>query len=413
MSQVFTKSLDSITYGDVIDICQQQKPATLQFDYLSSARDPNAAQHIAAMANTFGGLIIFGVAKSEEGLPISWKGLVNNNLLEKEVHELLNQIQPCPQYRIYKTNARQGKTFILLHIDESHGQPCLTQTDPHTVWLRSGKIEQPLEAADRKAINELRHKQQASETAKTEALKIPDRLLAAQVEEAETKRLENRSPDDGYSVYIPHLLDQTVLLKLLIHPAYPEQGLVGSSPKDLRQTIKNLYAELQHTSSRHHFPALEMQPMPGGVAAFRWHENDYYRDVSHDQFYTNGIIFHAHNALYSTEQGTVIDLTSAAREVEEFLVTVGKLYQRLGYYGALEGLVKLERTKGHYVQAAYGEEDMTFPSSLRKASLDSYEWTLKTTTYELGEDTLMRQKYAELLEKIHWDMQLTTYSPTI
>ena len=62
---LLSMELEEISYSDVVEFCLEGKPEGIHLDYKREFPD-DLGKHIAAMANTLGGMILIGVDEEDE-----------------------------------------------------------------------------------------------------------------------------------------------------------------------------------------------------------------------------------------------------------------------------------------------------------------------------------------------------------
>ena len=85
---LFTKEIEKITYQDVLDFCNQQYRENIHLDYKQDI-DGGLAKTIAAMANTWGGLIVIGVEDEDSKPKLPLKGIGYKEHLREQVNNII------------------------------------------------------------------------------------------------------------------------------------------------------------------------------------------------------------------------------------------------------------------------------------------------------------------------------------
>jgi hypothetical protein len=403
---MFEKPLYEITFTDVASFCAEKQPATVQLDYVPSLEVEDVPRRIAAMANTFGGYLIVGVASNARtSRPSSCRGIIDDSHLGEHLARCMRAVRPYPHCAFHKTTSKNGRVFVVIHVLEGRYGPYYVAGEAQTVWLReSGR--RALVAATRPDIIHIREKQ----TLKEWHTDYTEQAFLLLHTEAEAARVAARNPDDGESVYMPELLEDMPLLTMYLRPSQAIPGLLGVTPQTLQQWAPALRPACDATAYVPHFPEPQMETMPDGVVALEWYDNPGARDVHCDQLYTDGTVYHAHSILQYVDSEPAIYLTTIAMELADFLMVAHVLYARAGYHGTLEGSVMVTQAKGLQVVATLPLDRSPIPSSLRTVPFAAHAWPLLTDTHLLADPHTALAFRLSLMEKIHWDMRASGYS---
>ena len=411
---IFTKPLDTVTFEDIESYCAEKKPETAQLDYKKSMPKDGLAKHIAAMSNTLGGIILIGIEEDSTGHPAKWEGVPNDSKLIDQVYQQAANIKPYPNCHVYQTTEKNGKVFILVQILEGSAGPYVTVTDPHIVWMRTGNISTPLKRADQDATERIRDKRDTAIATQHQNDAYASQMYKTLLSEAEKEREELIKSDP---VRNKHLVDQpvadnVVLLELVLQPYSPTPGLLGDKPAD----IKGRLTEFQGQYHNAHFPTLNYNtPAPnGGLTAFYgWGGIGF--AICCDQFYTNGLIYHAHDVLAPRpkDQPPTIWLSHILMELFGFFEVAKKAYNVFGYHGLLVGTIRLTGAKGCTINHI-SQNTLHWPSELRQhqAIQDSYSWPLNLDTGKLNDPDWRLTNLHALMETLYWELgRYTDFSP--
>src|ERR1700690_200309 len=146
---LYRKQIEQITWDEIETFCQQGIAEGAYLDYKADFPE-NLYKTIAAMANTFGGIVIIGVGEDKDNKPVVpltgiefKKGLserVMNIILTNITPPVFPEIQPCP-------SADGEKALVLIRIPQSHQGPHAVMKNTK-VYLRTGNRNNPEELAD-------------------------------------------------------------------------------------------------------------------------------------------------------------------------------------------------------------------------------------------------------------------------
>lgn len=160
---LYTKPILEVSWADVVVFCEQQIPEGTYLDYKESF--PRYLEKtIAAMANTFGGLIIIGVEENDENkplLPLSGiefvRGLserVTSIILSNIVPPVFPEIQVCP-------NNDSSSAFVVIRVPQSHQSPHAIAGN-RKVYIRTADMNKPEDLATVEDISWLRNSRKKS-----------------------------------------------------------------------------------------------------------------------------------------------------------------------------------------------------------------------------------------------------------
>lgn len=411
---VFTKPVNTVTFEDVEAYCAAGKVETAELDYKRELPRRGLAKHIAAMANTLGGIIIIGVEEDTTGRPSKWEGVPNEGKLVDQVYQQAANVRPYPNCSVHRTSEKDGRVFILVQVLEGSAGPYYLVTDPHIVWMRTGNISTPLKPADQDATERIRNRRDNALAARSQSEAFARQMFQTEFErtEVERDRLYGANPAQNEHLSVP-LAKDFAPLELILQPYYPTPDLLGVKPAELQAHLSGFKGE--HNNA--HFPAPETQPAPSGVMSFRKFSRSNPLQIYCDQFYANGLIYHLHNVRLfrarGLEQLPTIYLAQVLSELFEFLETSRKLYTAFDYHGVLVGSIRLLNTQNLFVEKIVTNEALYSPDiEGHLAVLDQYEWPLNLDTHELNEPSRLLENVVNLMEKVSWDLgKYTRYSP--
>ena len=160
---LYTKSIQEITWEDIVLFCYQGIPENPTLDYKKDF-PKNLQKSIAAFANTLGGLIIIGVDEDDQSKPIlPIEGIENNRgLAERVTNIILTNISPpvFPEITVCE-NSDKSKVIVIIRIPQSHQSPHAINQNTQ-VYLRTNNRNTPEELATIDKIYWLRDKRNNS-----------------------------------------------------------------------------------------------------------------------------------------------------------------------------------------------------------------------------------------------------------
>ena len=147
---LFSKRIDEITYDDVLAFCKEGHEEGIRLDYkVDWPKD--LAKIIAAMANTFGGLILVGVDEEDRRpkLPIAGVKFTSKEQLSQKVASIaFDAIYPplFPEVAVCefesKGHKKPDRVVIIIRVHESHESPHTVENGTK-VYLRVADQTKP------------------------------------------------------------------------------------------------------------------------------------------------------------------------------------------------------------------------------------------------------------------------------
>ncbi len=141
---LYTSDITRIDWNDVVAFCQEriQENATLDYKENFPARLENS---IAAMANSFGGLILIGVAEDNDSRPICPPAGIpfERGLPERVTNIVATNITPpvFPDVAVCTTEVG-NRALLVLRVPQSHMAPMLSATTHVCTYGRETSINQ-------------------------------------------------------------------------------------------------------------------------------------------------------------------------------------------------------------------------------------------------------------------------------
>ena len=328
---LYRKPLNDIDLADVQKFLEQRTPENTVLDYKRTF--PNdLAKSIAAMANTFGGLILVGVDEDkEEGesrpkLPIA--GIPFERGLEEKVSSIsIDSISPpvVPDVRVISLNDN-GKAIIIIRISQSAESPHAISTNTK-IYVRTGNRNSPEQLADLNRIQWLFNQRQRSVDFRKKLAKDAYRrfeYFCAPKSSSDTKH---------YYRY----------LTIVLSPTYPKAHYI--SPFDLFKISDEIcVVDKRYGGGR--FPATgEMARMIQNGIVFQNEKQipGIYIDLS-----SFGLCFMRINVLaenHAPSPKTPISLATVCHYIDRGLELAMNYYGAIGFVGPLEYQVALEVDK--------------------------------------------------------------------
>jgi len=411
---LFSKRIDEITYEDVLAFCKESHEEGIRLDYKADWPS-DLAKVMAAMANTFGGLILVGVDEEDRKpkLPIAGVKLTSKEQLSQKVSSIaFDAIYPplFPEVAVCdftKGRAKKAtRTVVVIRVHESHETPHAVENGTK-VYLRVADQTKPRfieKLADIDTIQWLLNKRQRA--VELRARLIEDAVarfrnycaeLAIQKLEAQPMPTEGK-PDFATDMPSAHRerLDQlesireqgTDNLKLLFFaaPAFPRDPFV---------TLDELYDWGKYPGEIHKvigvFLNYEMPvPIPGGVKIINAPPKRHRPYVELNQFGLFCFFWE-----YEETNGTSLDAHDVCAHIHCSLEIASAFYEMLGFQGSL--LVKVELTEA--LGKTLGRQGMKqFKYTAYQSTIHAFERQLYATEFHAQADAL----YEEICKNVFW-----------
>ena len=121
---LYTKGIEKITHQDVLDFCNERYRESIHLDYKVKI-DNSLVKTIAAMANTWGGLIIMGVDEVDSKPKLPVEGLEYREHLREQINNLiLGNIMPPIFPEIQVCQSEEGnRALIVVRVFQSDLTP--------------------------------------------------------------------------------------------------------------------------------------------------------------------------------------------------------------------------------------------------------------------------------------------------
>jgi hypothetical protein len=325
MSVLYTAPIDHITFNDVIAFCEERHRESIHLDYKREIGN-SIVRTIAAMANTWGGVVLVGVDEEDSRPRLPVAGIpYEEHLRERISNTILGNIMPpvFPEIQICRSPDEQ-RALIVIRITQSNLSPHAIRGN-RRVYLRTDSSNEP------------------------EELATVDRILWLVDRRKRSVDLKNtfynragerwRSLCTGAAVAARH-----GELILGMSPLYPFESLVAY--RRLLQEIPN--AITVRAWGGHSFPRdvlrTAMVPTKDGAAGFlRRADIDY---VAYEEINEYGFFYHREDIVTKipADQGGVVNrihLYAILTRLDLFLEAMARFCEAIGYWGQVELRVEL------------------------------------------------------------------------
>lgn len=315
---LYTKKIEEITYKDITDFCDEQIRENISLDY-KEAVDSGIAKTIAAMANTWGGLIIIGVedADSKPKLPI--KGIEFKEHLHEQINNIiLGNITPPVFPEIQVCSSDDDKIALaVIRVPQSNTTPHVIRGNTK-VYIRTDTSNEPEELATIDRVLWLVNKRNKSVELKN------DFFDKAQL------RLQKLT---GKKVPIEHgdfIMSAT--------PLYPFEVMI-----DYRKLRNGILDQIKTQGYNQSFPTnvhyARFEPSQNGSHSLIYTQDDGF--VSYEEMNHFGFFYHREDVVRSEkkEDGEMQHICYPIHilvALDLFLQSMEKFYSALGYWGFIE-----------------------------------------------------------------------------
>lgn len=317
---LYTKEIETITFQDVLDFCDQKYRETIHLDYKQDI-DKSLAKTIAAMANTWGGLIIIGVEDEDSKPKLPAKGItykehlreqINNIILGNIMPPVFPEIQVCP-------DEKNKNAFIVIRLAQSNLTPHAIKNNTK-VYIRTDTSNEPEELATVDRVLWLVERRNKSTELKDSFYEVAE------------KRFSTLCKKQGVAIKHTDAI-------FSICPLYPFEVLT-----DYRNLQKEMAEKIKVRGWGDTFPHYLyvnscFEPTRYGTYGFFAREDTgfvFYEELNHYGFY-----YHRED-LCHTEKDKDGKLKNASflwdilRRTDLFLASSLNFYSALGYWGFLE-----------------------------------------------------------------------------
>lgn len=409
---ILTQPLNSFTFSDIVAFAKENHQEGVELDYKESLPDKEKlSQLVAAFANTRGGVIIVGIKENREnGRPAKYEG-VDDGHHDEFIAQVIGNISPIPVYEFHKTDAKEGKVFLLIRVFEGDETPYYPHNDSN-IWIRTGSIKKAVDIvspehaellykkAERAEMVRIRNRDRANfnyQTFLKDAEK--DRLKRIEVEK-EKYQLQKSRLEDGDTM--PPFKSQIVqsplgsnvaMLTILLQPYYPHGQFVR--PRDIESIIQ----ESEAANSGYAFPSrgVRWDSITEGMMHFSWNDRD--GSIDCQQVFANGLVYTANDILrVSNELGAETYLSLFSSQLYITLKGAKNILESLGYQGSLIGQMEVQGLQGHRVHSIV-------PSMFGDVNTSVFEhrsWPINLDTRVLANESELREYVVDVSRDVHW-----------
>jgi len=145
---LYTKTIEAVDFQDVVEFCEQKHRETIHLDYKQDI-NRSLAKTIAAMANTWGGLIIIGVEDDDSKPKLPVVGIKYEKSLREKINNIiLGNVMPPVFPEMQVCQSKDGKNaLIVIRVPQSNLTPHAIKNNTK-VYIRTDTSNEPEELAD-------------------------------------------------------------------------------------------------------------------------------------------------------------------------------------------------------------------------------------------------------------------------
>ncbi|MDO8589980.1 MAG: ATP-binding protein [bacterium] len=388
---LYTKPITEITYVDVIDFCKQSLKENINLDYKLDV-DTGIAKTIAAMANTWGGLIVVGVEDEDSKPKLPVEGIPYREHIEEQINNIiLGNITPptFPEVKVCLSENKE-KMFVVIRIPQSNLTPHAIRGNTR-VYIRTNTSNEPEEEITIEKLGWLVDKRKKSLD------------LKEQLHQEADRRFEKLCRIQG----IKNFRHNDV--SLMTSPLYPFEILTKKE-----QLIREIPERMRTEAWGRYFPKTlhrtSYEAINGGSYAFISNGQSGY--FLYEEFNHYGLFYHREDWCKSDkdeETGEIKHtgfLHSYLSEIDLMIESASKFYSAVGYWGLVEIKViarELEEVNFRDLPAPKGFYKF---DKLEKRPIDNnLEFTKEVSVRELVEKRVALVTY--LMLDLSWALGFT------
>ena len=326
---IYNKPIEQITWKDIEEFCAQEIKEGAYLDYKEDF-PTHLEKTLAAMANTFGGVVLIGIEETIENVPVKEiKGIPFERGLEERVFNIIiSNIVPMfsPEVNVCK-NEKGDKAIVIIRIPQSLNSPHAIESNTK-VYIRTGNVNTPEELAKIDRVDWLKDQRKKSIVLKNDLLNqsssrydsLCNRVI--QKYQIEGKNFQNKTKG---------------ILTVSSCPTYPSSTM--RNPSELRKIIelikvKDLYRSFSEFPYRDIFSDEGNGLLAQDSVIFinTIGENR----IFHTEVNSFGLVFYR-QALKRIQgeynQRELLYLSELIARIDVFISFVARFFKEVGYWG--------------------------------------------------------------------------------
>ena len=361
------KPFEDLSFEDVQELVDKKVPESWILDYKRQFDSKEAAKLISAMANTYGGFVVYGVdSKKDSNEPGEIVG-INEDRLDDSVDSLCYDAIDPPVFcqGKYVTNG-DGKKVFIVQVPESDLTPHAVDNGT-TVYVKVNAQKRPYEKAtlERQAWLSNRRKRH---------IELRDQLV--------------RDSAQRMNGVCGEIANNEVCVETVLIPFYPHKHL--RDIKDMDSFLNDVRLQLSKRHPGNIIPHTKRTPYRDGACYYFENENvRYYLDVGTYGLYRSAVI--------QPKQGEppkCVGPVSVGHSLQ-FIVGVGlEMLEHLDCHGSLLGTLSISNIEGTDLWLSPSLESVAIQGEKAVCNLEKH--LCVETTFPLG--NYWTQKESALVE---------------
>lgn len=349
---IYTSPIDSLTWKDIEEFCDQGIAEGAFLDYKSTF-PADLARTIAAMGNTLGGVILIGVDEADgkpkmplAGIPVE-RGLserVTNIVLSNIAPPLFPEVAVCP-------NEDGSRVLLAIRIAQSPDAPHAIQANTR-VYLRTGNRNSPEQLATLDEVGWLQDKRQRS-------VSLREQLHGGAYARSKSSFSNAAKKFRGGTA---DTTSATLILSLV--PMFP--GSAFATPPQLRLMFRDIQVR-DYYGTDAMFPIGGSNPtlLQSGVCVDGAMDGDSGGRAYYTELNTFGQFFYSQTLASNVQGKRVIRASELFCRMDEFVSAAKKFLDKIGYQGYVLLTAILEGANvallGHWQPSETGMELTSCP----------------------------------------------------
>lgn len=417
MKTLFTVSPTEEISKELVDqFCQLGFKEASRVDYKREfPRD--LAKHVAAFANTFGGLILLGVETDDRNKPVlPVDGMAFDKGMEERVLQICTHAIHPPVWAAASvvkfhdsTQSPADRCVVVIRVEESDATPHAVDGNEE-VYLRTGNMSQPFRRATVDDIQELLTRRKASVERRTSLLaRFRDRVEFFR--KAFEERMKAKTGSVSIKDYVASFVQRLPTLEIVAVPTFPKQVLVSSA--DLKAVVERFSPyRVADTGS---WMLLRGSWRAAQDGFIHYSEIDFLQFAEANLYglygYCEGNIADSEFLLQRTanpalglDAAMLIDPFSLRSAILGVLLVLPKFYEKLSFWGKVQLLIRVRNADGYRLVDRNGLTSPVCPDS-------EILWSGCFYVQELMET--LESYYPEIVHYIHsafgWEGDITSH----
>lgn len=389
---IYSKNINEITFKDITDFCEQQINENLYLDYKEDINSNSLPKTIAAMANTFGGIIIVGIKDKDSKPDLPIMGIDFREGVREQINNLiLSNITPpiFPEVQVCKSDDNL-KMLVIIRISQSNTTPHAIMKNTR-VYIRTELSNEPTEdLASLDKVEWLKDKRNKS-------VELRKSFCDSSKERYEILCKQNGLTQDVSQMYIG------------CSPLFPHDVLV--EPNTLQGYVDKIKSHGMHTEVPYQHDNINYKPFHSGIYNFSFRNTN---KKIYNELNQYGFFFQKHDFgmmvgdEYDENKTKLIGyLLIILGNLDLFIESSEKFYRELGYWGLVKVEININKLLGLEIQNLPAPKGQYYLHNEGKKPVDdevslSYECLVS----ELKDKRV--EIVSKLLCKIAWSVGFTT-----